>query len=160
MKELLQTNNTTSFHIPLTAESMCDQDNKLNLRKPKKDAISESKLNSLHRWRSRSIDGASRPRVGSEWQELRRVNSTPNSATRSRPKWHYVMFGPAKVPSKMDMKDMRDRQVRNNLCEGIQRTRFSKRPWKFLQSLSCKAVEIGVVAEPPFAIDFIPNISC
>jgi hypothetical protein len=59
----------------------------------------------------------------------------------------------------MDVNDMRDRQVCNNLCEGIQGKKFSKRPWKFLESLSCKAVEVSVGAEAPLALDYLPNDS-
>jgi hypothetical protein len=153
MKEL-QTSNTFSFHVPSNAERMCDPGKRLNLRKPKA-YIKEKIPNSPQQWRSRSIDGVSRPRAGSDWQKLRRVNSNPDSETRSRPKWHRIIFGPAKVPSEMDVKDMRDRQVRNNLCEGIQGKKFSKRPWKILESLSCKAVEVSVDAEAPLPVDFL-----
>ncbi|XP_010914144.1 uncharacterized protein [Elaeis guineensis] len=122
--------------------------------------------------RSESLDGINRRRSGArlaaKYRRLRRAVSDsdpraslppttqPPATPRSRPKWYLVVFGPVRVPPAMEMKDIRNRQRRRRSTSvaegGGLRYDGGRRPWKLLQSLSCKAAESAAVLPPPSVV--------
>ncbi|KAG1326417.1 serine/arginine repetitive matrix protein 1-like [Cocos nucifera] len=120
--------------------------------------------------RSESLDRINRPRGGArlpgKYRRLRRVVSDSDPRTplppptpRQRPKWYLVVFGPVRVPAAMEMKDIRNRQRRRrspSLAEGGRLGyEGGSRPWKLLQSLSCKGTESAVVSPPPSFVSHV-----
>ncbi|THG04130.1 putative uncharacterized protein DDB_G0267716 [Camellia sinensis] len=106
--------------------------------------------------RSFSLDYEKLRRDFSNNSEIHR-NSSLRSSVRSdnsgqkvpKPRWYLLMFGLAKFPPEMELKDIKNRQVRRSpatlfpVCDGgkkfpVNRSHHRKSSWSLLRILSCK----------------------
>ncbi|KAJ0984214.1 hypothetical protein J5N97_002570 [Dioscorea zingiberensis] len=74
------------------------------------------------------------------YQKLRKTSPTPSTA-KTQPTWRILAFAPGSAPAKMEMREIRSRQRRRGSPPP---TEMTPGPWKLLQSLSCKAVELSM----------------
>ncbi|KAH7671738.1 hypothetical protein IHE45_09G007800 [Dioscorea alata] len=75
------------------------------------------------------------------YEKLRKMSQVPSPATaKMQPSWRMLAFAPGSAPARMEMREIRSR-LRRRGSEPASPP--APGAWKLLQSLSCKAVELG-----------------
>lgn len=87
-------------------------------------------------------------------RKLRRAASDPpTEAMKPQPRWYLFVLGPMRVPSAMQMEDIRTRQRRRRTPspeDTVGRLSNGRRgPWRLLRSLSCNGAESAAVLPSP-----------